>query len=83
MGQRRRRHPKVSQPEPASDQALGHLGHMGQGSEEDQLTRTLAGAYRCPDCDSDADLTRDDLGIWHLWVSHDDSCPAFNRKATR
>ncbi len=40
MGQRRRRHPKVSQPEPASDQALGHLGHMGHRSEDDKLTRT-------------------------------------------
>ena len=79
MGQRRRRHPKVSQPEPASDQALGHLGHMGHRSEGDQLTRTLADAYCCPDCYSDAELTRDDLGIWHLAIRHDTTCPTYRR----
>jgi len=82
MGQRRRRHPKVSQPEPASDQALGHTGHIGHGSEGDGLTHTLADAYRCPDCDSEGDLTRDSLGIWHLIIRHDDTCPTYRRSTT-
>ncbi len=79
MGQRRRRHPNVSQPEPASDQALGHLGHMGHGAEGDRLMHTLADAYRCPDCNADAELTRDTLGIWHLKISHDGTCPTYRR----
>ncbi len=67
---RGQRHRRVSPSATPSDQ---HRGHRGQGSVGDTEP---AVTYRCQDCDSDAELTRDDLGIWHLWVRHDATCPA-------
>lgn len=29
----------------------------------------------CPDCNNDAALTQDSLGMWHLEIRHDDTCP--------
>ena len=37
----------------------------------------VAASYRCPDCASEAELTRDPIGIWHLTISHDTTCPFF------
>ncbi|MFD4957394.1 hypothetical protein [Microbacterium sp. NPDC058389] len=39
----------------------------------------FARAYACPDCDADKRLTRDALGIWHLTLIHDDTCPWYRR----
>ncbi len=61
---------------------MRHTRQMRQGSEADRLAHALADAYRCPDCDADATLTRDALGIWHLTVAHDGTCPT-HRTATR
>jgi hypothetical protein len=41
----------------------------------DSVTR-YAKAYRCADCTSDVGrVGRDSLGIWHVEIKHDDSCP--------
>lgn len=32
--------------------------------------------HPCPDCSSvTGDLTQDDLGVWHVTMSHDATCP--------
>ena len=33
--------------------------------------------YRCPDCAATSELHRDQLGLWHLLVSHDETCPTY------
>jgi len=71
---RGQRHRRVSPSNPPSDQPKGQRGRRGQGSVGDTEP---AVSYRCPDCDSDAELSRDDLGIWHLTIRHDDTCPAY------
>jgi len=58
---------------------MRRIGHMGQGAAGDISTRALADAYRCPDCHADATLTRDALGIWHLTVTHEATCPTYRR----
>jgi hypothetical protein len=35
----------------------------------------LAG-YECPDCDNDVEVWLDTLGVFHLNVLHDDTCPS-------
>lgn len=32
-------------------------------------------AYECPDCDNDLEIWLDALGVFHLNVLHDDTCP--------
>lgn len=42
--------------------------------------RAFAAAYRCPDCLSEtAQPVADQLGIWHVYVHHDDTCPMYQR----
>jgi len=36
-----------------------------------------ADQYECPDCTSDTALRRDDSGVFHLDVRHDDTCPTY------
>jgi len=38
----------------------------------------VATAYQCPDCDSRSRLEVDALGVHHLHVYHDDTCPRLN-----
>jgi len=76
---RGQRHRRVSPFDTASDQAKGHRGRRGHGSVGDTAPGV---SYRCPDCSSDAELTRDSLGIWHLTIRHDDTCPTY-RRSTR
>jgi len=40
---------------------------------------SYADQYTCPDCASDTELRRDDDGVFHLDVHHDDTCPTFRR----
>ncbi|WP_210587127.1 hypothetical protein [Streptomyces sp. GESEQ-35] len=39
------------------------------------MTVALADAYECGHCNSTARVTKDERGISHLWISHDDGCP--------
>ncbi len=48
----------------------------------DSLAVAVAAGYECPDCQASTALTHDAGGIWHLIVSHDDTCPSY-RKAVR
>jgi hypothetical protein len=42
--------------------------------------RWLANNYRCPDCLSETTSpVQDRIGVWHINVQHDDTCPWFNR----
>jgi hypothetical protein len=42
--------------------------------------RAFAANYRCPDCLNDTTQpVADDLGIWHIEVHHDDTCPTYRR----
>jgi len=52
-------------------------GPRRQRGRDSQSTPVPSGA--CPDCIAEADLTRDDLGIWHLTISHDHTCPHIPR----
>jgi len=46
-----------------------------RGSPLPSALDAITGAGACPDCDADAELTRDTLGIWHLTIRHDSTCP--------
>jgi hypothetical protein len=40
--------------------------------------RAVASNYQCPDCLSETTHPAvDELGIWHIEVHHDDTCPLF------
>ena len=39
-----------------------------------------AHSYGCPDCDSRTRLQVDSLGVHHLTVLHDDTCPWLTQK---
>jgi hypothetical protein len=42
--------------------------------------RAFVAAYRCPDCLSDTTQpVADELGVWHIDVRHDDTCPMYQR----
>lgn len=45
--------------------------------------REVADNARCPDCDSEAEVTEPVTGFYYLQIRHDDTCPWFNthRKA--
>ncbi len=38
---------------------------------------SYADQYICPDCASDTELSRDDDGVFHLEVRHDETCPTY------
>jgi len=38
---------------------------------------SYADQYTCPDCASDTELWRDDDGVFHLEIRHDDTCPTY------
>jgi hypothetical protein len=37
----------------------------------------IAQRSRCPDCNSDVDYAFDQLGVLHLTIRHDDTCPTW------
>ncbi|MFD5078053.1 hypothetical protein [Streptomyces sp. NPDC058371] len=39
------------------------------------MAARLASAYECGHCNSTTRTTKDERGINHLWISHDDGCP--------
>ncbi len=46
--------------------------------------QAFAAAYRCPDCLSETPQpVQDWLGIWHIEVRHDDTCPAYRNRKER
>ncbi len=63
-----------------------HMGHTPNGIPGNRAQRraarrtppavaAYASSYECPDCDADSELSVDDLGIWHLTIRHDSTCP--------
>lgn len=47
----------------------------------DQLTTSFAAGYRCPDCNSDTELSELVPGVFRLAVLHDETCPTLRRLA--
>jgi len=47
------------------------------------MAETYAAGYRCPDCDSDAELTELTPAVFSLEVRHDETCPTLRRMADR
>jgi hypothetical protein len=42
--------------------------------------RAYARAYQCPDClNTSSEPYADDLGMWHIEVHHDETCPSYRR----
>ncbi len=57
--------------------ARGQRGHRGH-TPKSPTVPTISGA--CPDCDADAELTRDTFGIYHLTIRHNSTCPWLNTR---
>ena len=43
-----------------------------------EIVQALADEYRCGHCHSETRATKDENGIHHMWISHDDGCPVLN-----
>lgn len=56
-------------------------------SARDLLTalvgRTMTGTDACPDCCADVSMDRDELGIFHMTIRHDDTCPQLAERDQR
>lgn len=60
-----------------------HRVNRAQRRQLPRDVRNMLPRARCPDCDSEAEVTQPFPGYYQLNICHDDTCPWFNtyRKA--
>lgn len=46
---------------------------------DNPIIDAIAEGYECPDCNAEKELHRDHLGVWHLTIRHDATCPELAR----